>query len=257
MGMWDDTKQFLFGGGATQGMSTQPKTATEQRMHLRGLLANNAPEVGQVSSAQADQTRGQQGQLAGMLFNTATGNTPGAGEMAVNRQIGQANAAQTSQASMARGANAALAMRQAARNQAAIGVDGAGQAGIAQLNDRTAAQNQLSGLLGGMRGQDLGQRGQDIGIAQGNQQASLAQEQLKISALAQMLGIDEATLRQDMAKRQLDSQDKGMFGSLLQVGGQIGAAYAGAPGAGGAAATPSGPVSSSWKQLPNGTMVPG
>jgi hypothetical protein len=210
-------KNFLVGGNATKDMQTQPQTADFQRGYLMDMLGRSAPTM---DAGQSNQTRGQQNQLASMLTGIAQGNRAGAGEMAVNRQVGQAQAAQTAGASMARGANAALANRQAARMSADIGVNGAGQAAIAQTNDQTNAVGQLGGLLSGMRQQD-------IGVAQGNQQAQMQQQNLQISALAQMLGVDEAALRQDLAKRGLQMQDKGILPGLLQTGGQIGAAAAG------------------------------
>lgn len=211
-------KNFLFGGDATKGMQSGPATGDYQRSYLQqDFMKRGAPMM---DAGQSNQTRGQQGQLADMLFKTATGQTPGAGEMAVQRGVNNAMAQQTSTAQMARGANAALAFRNAARTSADIGVNGAGQAAIAQLNDKTAAQNQLSGLLGTMRGQD-------IGVAQGNQTAQMNQQQLQLSALAQMLGVDQAALQQDLAKRGLQMQDRGMLPGLLQIGGNIGAAYAG------------------------------
>jgi hypothetical protein len=53
------------------------------------------------------------------------------------------------------------------------------------------------------------------------------QQQQHISALAQMLGVDQTALQQDLARRGLKMQDKGMFPALLQAGAGIGAAYAG------------------------------
>lgn len=209
-------KDWLVGGKATDNMPTQPQTADYQRNYLQNYLATGAPVM---NTAQVNQARGQQQQLGDMLFRTANGQQAGAGELAVQRQANRALANQTSTAQMARGANAALAARNAARNSADIGVNAAGQAGIAQLNDVTAAQSQLGQLLGT-------QRAQDIQVAGANQQAELGQRQLQLGALAQMLGVDEATLRQDLAKRGLNMQDQGMLGTLLQVGGQVGAAYA-------------------------------
>lgn len=212
---WQDDRsgagEWLFGGGATSGMAEGPQTAKYQRTYLDSMLNRQAP---QMNAGQSDQSRAQQSQLAQMLMQQANGQKAGAGEMAVNRQVGQANAQQTAQASMARGANASLAMRNAARNQADIGVNGAGQAAIAQANDQTNARNQLGGLLGQTRQQD-------IGVAQGNQAAQMQQQQLQISALAQMLGVDEATLKEDLAKRQLGMQDKGSFGDIMQAGGGL------------------------------------
>jgi hypothetical protein len=213
---WDNTKNFLFGGKATKGMASGPQSADYQHGYLQQFNNRQAPAM---DAGQADQTRGQQGQLANMLFQQARGQTPGAGELAVQRQAGNAMAQQTSAAQMARGANAALAARNAARTTADIGANAAGQASIAQMQDQQAATHQLGGLLGNMRGQD-------IGVAQGNQQAQMQQQQLQLQSLAQMLGVDVATLQQDLAKRGLAAQDKGMLPSLLQIGGQMGAAAA-------------------------------
>jgi len=216
-GLIGGVKNWFFGGDATKGMQTQPQTADWQRTWLQTFAQQPATMM---DTAQSDQVRGQQNQLAGMLFKQATGATPGAGEMAVNRQIGAGMAQNTAAAQMARGANAALAARNAARANSDLSVNGAGQAAIAQIQDRQAAQNQLGGLLGGMRQQD-------IGVAGANQQAQYTMQGQQLQALAQMLGVDVAALQQDMARRGLKMNDKGMLPGLLQVGGQIGAAYAG------------------------------
>lgn len=217
MAWYNDVGRWLVGGNATKGMQTQPQTADYQRGYLQqDFMKRDAPTM---NTAQADQTRGQQGQLAQMLFQQAQGLTKGAGERAVERQAGNAMAQQVSQAQMARGAGAGMAARNAARTSADIGTNAAGQAGIAQLQDQQSAQNQLGGLLNATRGQD-------IQTAGANQQAQLAQQQQQLAALAQMLGVDQAALQQDLAKRGLAAQDKGMLPSLLQIGGQIGAAAA-------------------------------
>jgi hypothetical protein len=229
-------KTWLLGGDATKGMQTQPQTADYQRGYLQNDFMNRGAPM--MDASQANQARGQQSNLAGMLFQQATGATPGAGELAVQRQAGNAMAQQTSMAQMARGANAALAARNAARMNAGIGVNAAGQAGIAQMQDQQAAQGQLAGLLGHMRGQD-------IQTAGANQQSQLAQQQLQLGGLAQLLGVDQAALQQDLAKRQIDAGDKGMLGSAMQVAGQIGAAYA-TGGMGGGAAPGMSPIAKGY-----------
>ncbi len=212
---WGAAKDWMFGGAAGNNIPTQTKTGDYQRGYLQNDFMNRAaPTMDQSASNQA---RGQQQNLATMLGRVADGSQQGAGELAVQRQVGNAQAQQTSTAQMARGANAALAARNAARQSATIGVNGAGQAGIAQLNDVTAAQGQLSGLLGNMRAGD-------IQTAGANQQAELAQRQLQLGGLAQMLGVDTAELEAAIARANANNADKGMFGQLLQVGGQVGAA---------------------------------
>lgn len=212
--------QWLFGGGATRGMASGPATGAFQQQYAQDMLGRPAPTM---NTAQADQSRQQQQTLADMLMRTARGDAPGAGEMAVNRQIGQAQAAQTAQAAAARGANAALANRAAARQSAELGVNGAGQAAQAQITDQNAAQGQLGQLLGGMRAGD-------INVAGANQNAQMDQQKIQLQALAAMLGVDVAALQQDLVKRQIAAGDKGMFPGLLQAGGSILAASAGAPG---------------------------
>src|SRR5689334_20313074 len=72
-----DAKTWLLGGGATKGMATEPQTAGFQRGYLQNdFLNRQAPTM---NTGQSDQARGQQQQLAGMLFNQATGAAPGAG----------------------------------------------------------------------------------------------------------------------------------------------------------------------------------
>lgn len=215
---WGAAKDWLLGGKAGNNIPTQTQTGEYQRGYLQNDFMNRAAPT--MDAGQSNQARGQQNQLAGMLFQQATGATPGAGELAVQRQASNAMAQQTSAAQMARGANAALAARTAARTNANIGGNAAGQAQIAQLQDQQSAQNQLAGLLGNMRGQD-------IQTAGANQQAQLAQQQLQLGALAQMLGVDQAELEASIARANVNNADKGMLGTLLQVGGQIGAAAAG------------------------------
>ena len=206
-------KEWFTGGGATKGMLTQPMTADYQRGYLQGDFMNRGAP--QMNTMQSDAARADQNRLAAMLFQQAQGQRAGAGELAVNRQANRALAAQTAQAQMARGAGAGMAARNAARNRADIGVNAAGQASIAQLQDQQSAQNQLGGLLGA-------QRQQDIGVAGANQAAQLQQQQQQLAALAQMLGVDKAALEQDLAKRQLSAEDKGQLGNILTgIGGAM------------------------------------
>lgn len=237
-------KNWMFGGDATKGMPTGPQDNDWLRTHLKTSTEQAAPTIGPAATGLTDQSRGQQGQLAQMLFRQAAGQAPGAGELAVQRQANNAMANQASMAQMARGAGAGMAARNAARTSADIGTNAAGQASIAQMQDQQAAQGQLGSLLGTMRGQDLGQRGQDIGVSQGNQQAQLAQQGQNLQAVGQLLGVNQAQMQQDAARRQLALQDKGMAGSLLQVGGQLGAAYL--TGGGSAAAPGMSPIASGY-----------
>lgn len=257
MGIWSDAKQWMFGGGATEGLDTKGAHYGQASSYLQNALGGvnqrQAPtaQAAQLGSAaqlangpQAD-ARAQLGGVTGQLQRIMSGQQAGAGELAVNRQVGQATAAQQAAARMARGANAALAARNAARNTADIGLAGAGQAAQAQMQDQQGATNALGGILGQMRAQDIDLAGQNAQLQQqrmlqqgafnqqtglANQQAALQQmslnDQAAQSYLAQMLGMDAQQFQREMAKRQLAAQDTGHLGSLLQGLGSIGTTYA-------------------------------
>jgi hypothetical protein len=210
---------YLFGGNATKGINFGMPNATFGADYARGQLGQNAgaPQFG---SADAAAVNAQQSQLAAMLQRQAMGQQAGAGELAVNRQVGQATAAQQAQAMMARGQNAALAARNAARNTADIGTTGAGMAAQAQMSDQVNAQNQLSQLLNA-------QRGQDINIGQGNQAAQVQttgqNNTFNLGLLANLLGVDTATLQAQLNKAQIDAGDKGIMPGIIQTAGTIAA----------------------------------
>jgi len=249
---------WLFGGDATNAINDKLAHGDQMggfiQQQLGGVNQRQAPiaqaaQLGQAAQLangpQAD-ARSQLGGVTSQLQRIMSGQQAGAGELAVNRQVGQATAAQQAAARMARGANAALAARNAARNTADIGVAGAGQAAQAQLQDQANATGQLGGILGQMRGQDIdlaaqnaqlqqqrmlqqGAFNQQTGLA--NQDAALRQmgmnDQASLGYLAQLLGVDQAQLQAQLAKQQIALQDKGHLGSLLQSLGTIGAAAAG------------------------------
>lgn len=253
----DYTKNLLFGGDATKGIDGKPLQYDQVTNQLGQIAASAqsraAPTMqgtyrvdpSQLATGQMNQSRGGLMGVAGNLGSIASGQQMGAGEMAVNRQVGQANAAQHSAAMAARGANAALAYRNSARNMADIGLGGAAAAGQAQLQDQQAANAQLAGIYGGMYGQDANVAAQNAQLSQqagttnaqlgqqaalANQQAQLTQTQMndarQIQALGQQLGWDQARINAELQKAGIAATDKGILPGLLQMGGQIGAAYA-------------------------------
>jgi hypothetical protein len=131
--------------------------------------ANANQAAPQIDPSQQAQFRAMQMQQAQRLQGIASGQQQGAGELAAQRQVQQAIAAQQGMAHMARGGqNAALAFRGAANNSAGIGLQGAGMSQQAALSDQQAAQGQLMNSI------NQG-RSSDIGMAQGN--ANLQQQQ--------------------------------------------------------------------------------
>lgn len=175
----------------------------------------------QLNAGPQDQFRGMQIGQAGQLQNIASGNAKGAGELAAQRQVANAMAQQQAMARMARGGNALLAGRQAARNTAGIGLAGAGMAQQAALGDQTAAHGLLAQLTGQGRGQDLQLAGQN---AQLQQNQTAMNDQLYMNMLQQLTGMDAETLRAKMGLYAAQSQQQGLLGPLISAGGQIGAA---------------------------------
>lgn len=175
---------------------------------------------------------GRQGILdtTGRLGRIAAGTQQGAGEMAVNAQVGRANAAQMAAARASHGANAALAFRNSMRNQADIGLAGAGQAGAMRLQDQAAANQQLGGLFANLYGQDANVASQNAQLSQAAQQANLqAQMQQRqmndayqIQALGQMQGWSQQQIdayRAQLQQQQIDMQRPNIMGNLAQGAG--------------------------------------
>lgn len=245
-------KNLLVGGDATNGIDSAPKqydAATAQLGEIASTAQSRRAPVfsaAQLNMGPQDQSRQGMMDVAGRLGGIASGQTAGAGELAVNRQLSSIQAAQNSAARGARGATSALAYRNAMRNQADAGLAGAGQAAAAQMADQTAANQTLTGLYGTMRGQDIGVAGDNAQLTQqaniANQGAQLTQQQMndarQIAALGQQLGWDQARINAELAKAGIAMNDKGILPGLIQGAGQALAAYAtgGMSAAGGAAA---------------------
>lgn len=204
---WDD-RDFLRGNyqdsASTVGQRQAPQAGGTQLGRV-GL----APAA-QVDPSQQAQVRAMQMAQAQRLGAIASGQQQGAGELAVQRQLAQAAAAQQAQARMQRGLSGASAARGAARNLSQLGVTGAGQAQMAALQDQQAANQQLGSLYDQTRGADLSiaaqnaQLAQQTGLQQGqlNQQAMLQQGQMdqatqlaNMNAQLQMLGMNDEARR--------------------------------------------------------------
>lgn len=223
---WTDV---LFGGLAA-GPAPRPEYAHAGQINDLiggGIQTAQNRQAPQLDPTQQAQFRNMQMGQANTLQGIASGQQQGAGELAAQRQVANALAQQQAMARMARGGNAMLAGRQAARNTAGIGLAGAGMAQQAALGDQTAANGLLAQLSGQGRGQDLQMAGQN---AQLTQQGQGMNDQMYMGMLQQLTGMDQATLAAKMAAYQSQLAQPGLAGSLLSAGGQIGAAYAMRPG---------------------------
>lgn len=200
--------QYVFGGSATDpGNYRQfaPDAAAISQNAQYGM--NQAAP--QMDATQQAQFRAMQMQQAQQLQGIASGQQQGAGELAVQRQVANAQAAQQAQARMARGGNSGMANLQSSRAQAGIGLQGAGQSQQAALSDQQAAQSQLSGTLNNGRQGDLSLANANAGFQQG-------QNQLAQGYNAQLLNQSNAELQgQNSNWQSAQSNDHGIIGGLV------------------------------------------
>lgn len=211
-GAGDALANWLAGGNYTKAM---PSTLNHGD-YMGGYLQNQLGQTGSnpLDFSQANSISQQQGALAQQLQGVASGQQQGAGELAVQRQMGQAAGQQQALARMARGSNAALAARGAARNTADLGVAGAGQSQIAALQDQTAARGQLAGVYGQQQQGAYQQQGM-------NQQQYVNQNNAQLGYLQQMQALDQAQAQLQANKAQVASQDTGHGASMMQQAGQM------------------------------------
>jgi|GEM_PF-3497427 len=220
---------FMFGGAGKSPNDYQKQSQFQDRNQVQGIIKQGLAGVDNRTAPQATQQSAfapMQMQQAQQLQSIASGQQKGAGELAAQRQVQNALAAQQAQARMARGGNAALAMRQGAQNAAGIGLAGVGQAQQAAMQDQQGAQSLLTNALGQGRGQD-----QQMQLA--NLDAQLKSRGMddaqRIAFLSQLTGMNAAQLQAQMQAYSAGTQDKGMFGSLLAAGGQVLGASMGSP----------------------------
>lgn len=257
---WGGTKKWLLGDDAAKQKSLEAQNFQLQGGNMlrdyaqgqfQGAQGRQAPtsqayqlgNAAQLAGGPQDQWRQQQMALAGQMAGVAGGQQMGAGEMAVRRQANQQAAQLAGQTNMARGANAGIMARAAARGLGDLGVNAAGAAGQSALQDQSNARGQLAGLLGQGRGADLdlagqnaqlqqqrnlmqGQFGQQTNLA--NQSAQLQQSGMNdaygLGMMGQYANISAQELQARLARAGLLGQDQGHLGALLQAGGQIAAA---------------------------------
>lgn len=226
----------LFGGGGDNKPQYQDRDRILQLINQGyapgGITSQQAPQLNLGDDPFRRAQLAQMGQLQGI----ASGQQMGAGELAVQRQYGNALAAQQAQARMARGTNAALAYRNAANQSAALGSSAAGMGQQAAMGDQMNAQ----GLLGqvGAAG-----RSADINVANANagyQQATNQQNAGNYMALLQALGgMDTGQLGAQAAAQQYAQQrNDAMLGAGISAAGQYLAARQRGQNPAGAVQTP-------------------
>lgn len=146
-----------YGYGKLKDATTDP-TADAQRQDLnnQGAAASGFADQGQqgygAMTAEAQQARDY-------LRKIASGQESLSGEQ-LRQGLQQNMSAQRSMAASASPQNQAMAARTAAMNMGRLGAGMSGQAALAGIQERRAAQEGLSNMI-------LGQRGQDIQVANG------------------------------------------------------------------------------------------
>lgn len=186
-----------------------------------------------IDAALADQrgTVGQMGGLAQQLQAQAAGQG-GAGTMAAQRALLDAQRGIQSQAASVRGISAGAAARAAMQQQAIAAAEGAGNIGMVRSQEQDQARSSLASLLGQQAGIQGQQAGLEAGLSGQNLQALLGQQaqsdQMQQSLLAQLQGMDEAEKQRQLAILQ-QNQRPGALGALLTAGGAAAGAYFGGP----------------------------
>lgn len=246
MGIWSGVKDFFMGKPAEQapgqfdpsafGLGSMDFLRQQFQSGAAGAQGRGAPMAGQVQINQGPQgeVRGREMALADQLTGVSTGQQMGAGELAVRRQMAQALAGTQAAQRMARGSNAAIGARAAARAAGDMGVNAAGMSAQQALADQAAARGQLGGLLGGIRGADLGLATSQAGLEQqtnlANQGASLQQrgmnDALQLGMLGGLTDAERAQMQGQMGLQglRLSPGQQGYLGDILQMGGQLGGA---------------------------------
>lgn len=218
---------FLFGGKPNYTANPHDSQLAHGD-YYRDMSKGYINQVDNRNAPQATETgfyRNAQTGLVQDLQGVASGQQAGAGELAARRAISRALASQQGMVAGARGGNAALAQREAARNSVQLGVQGAGQYQQAAMNDQTQAR----GLLGQVAGQA---RGQDQAMAMANMNAQLQARGMddaqRVALMSQLFGIDQAEMAARMQQAQAVAaagKSGGLAGDLMQAGSVLGAAY--------------------------------
>lgn len=241
MAWWTDFKRgagdFLLGSkpiGADQAQLRNDAFLQEQYKKLIGTQAGTQQlDRGRIDALLQQQqgTVGQMGGLAQQLQAQANGQG-GAGTMAAQRSLLDAQRGIQSQAASVRGLTAGAAARAAMQQSAIAAAEGAGNIGMVRAQEQDQARGALAALLGQQAGVQGQQAGLEAGLSGQNLQALLGQQaqadQLRLAGLSGLQGLDEAE-RQRMLAILQGNQKPGALGALLTAGGAAAGAYFGGP----------------------------
>jgi hypothetical protein len=182
-----------------------------------------------IATGPQDQYRQRSMALIDRINGVANGTQLGGGEMAAQREGNRAIAQQQAIARSQRGGGAAMAARGAAMNSANIGLNTAGQAAQARVQDQQIANQTMGQLIDSGRQQDVGLATSQAGFQQqaglANQasrnQVGLANMDAKNQAVFQQAGLDQATSLTNMQSQlqQTGMNDQAALAYMAQLYG--------------------------------------
>lgn len=212
---------WLLGG---LGKSTDPNdyaVSSPNQGQLQGMMGQQAAQSAAADPTQQAQFRQMQMAQALNLQRIAGGQMQGAGELAAQRQVQNAIAAQQAQQRMVRGGgNAGLGLIAGARNAAGIGLSGAGMGQQAAMQDQQMAQGQLTGALGTGRQGDMGLMNMQ---QQNNQYNAGAQNQRYDTNMGALASNDAQRLQAQQNYMQATTGQQGLAGALIGTAGAVAA----------------------------------
>jgi hypothetical protein len=154
--------------------------------------------------AAADQARGQQMSLAQSLAARAAGQGSSLAQMQMQQATDQSLASAMALARSGRG-NPAVAMKAAQMQNGMTTQQAAGQSAQLRLQEQMQAQGQLADVLGQVRGGDLNQQAQALGLR--GQDASLATSQAGLdqdaSKTNMLTAVEQQKQREELVKQYL------------------------------------------------------
>lgn len=213
----------LRGAGSAAVTAEQNKLAAQQ--NAAAAQGSRFGALGNEAARQQDQARAQQMALIKQIQDQAAGRGPSLAQA----QLQQANEAAARQAMALgysqRGAGAAGALKSIREQQAGMTQQNAADSAMLRLQEQLQARQMLGGLLGGMRGQDIGNMQWGLG-----NQASLGMQQAGLdlardnSYRQDRLGWEQA--RQGQAGIDYKNSFMGNLGTILggisSIGNMIG-----------------------------------
>lgn len=176
-----------------QGLENQLGSQSKQFSSQAAPMASAAlggPAA--INTAQSDATRAQQNALVGQLQQQAAGTGPSLAAGILKQGTDRTLAGQAALAATQGATNPALAQRQLALGAVTQNQQLAQATAQQRMQDQINAQNQLGGVLSGVRSADIGQATDQAQLQQQSNLANLAnQQQVNIANQGATIGVNQ------------------------------------------------------------------